>query len=76
MIGSFFCVYFYVSCFSLSVYVFFLCVSYLFMVYCFILSRCLGCFRYYVFKAQVYPFLYSAFTCSRVLGFLHNICMF
>ena len=36
------------------------------MVSCFSLSQCLGCFRYFVFKVQVFLFLYSAFTSSRV----------
>ena len=46
------------------------CVSY------FSLSLCLGCFSFYVFKVQVFLFLYSAFTCSRVLGCFSSIACF
>ena len=72
MIVFFFCV----SCFSLSVSTF-ICVSCLFMVSCFCLSRCLGCFRYYVFKVQVFLFLYSNFTCFRLFSqHLHVVGVF
>ena len=46
------------------------CVSY------FSLSLCLGCFSFYVFRVQVFLFLYSAFTCSRVLGCFRSIACF
>ena len=42
---------------------FYLCVSCLFLVSYFSLSQCLRCFRYYVFKVQVFLFLYLPFTC-------------
>ena len=74
MIGVFFV---FISVFHVLVCLF-LCLFMCFLFisgFCFSLSRCLRCFRYYVFKVQVFLFLYSAFTCSRVLGCFCSIFM-
>ena len=39
----------------------------------FSLFMCLGYFSFYVFRVQAFLFLYSVFTCLRVLGCFRSI---